>query len=82
MRLTEKDDPISGEFSFEVFAAGGPLTGLASPDNFPLDTHNNNLWIVTDMSSDKLNAATSPTGYQTAPPRIAHNSRSWVRLGV
>ncbi len=36
MRLTEKDDdPTSGEFSFEVFAAGGPQTGLASPDNFP-----------------------------------------------
>jgi hypothetical protein len=36
MRLTEKDgDPTSGEFSFEVFAAGGPLTGLASPHNSP-----------------------------------------------
>ena len=36
IRLTEKDgDPTSGEFSFEVFAAGGPLTGLASPDNSP-----------------------------------------------
>ena len=56
IRLTEKDDnPEATEFTYEVFAAGGPQTGFASPDNLTFDA-NNNLWVITDMSSDKLNA--------------------------
>ncbi len=56
IRLTEKDDdPESTEFTYEVFAAGGPQTGFASPDNLTFDAHNN-LWVITDMSSDKMNA--------------------------
>jgi uncharacterized protein len=56
LRLTEKDDdPTAEEFSYEVFAAGGPQTGFASPDNLMFDD-DDNLWVVTDMSSDKLNA--------------------------
>jgi uncharacterized protein len=56
VRLTEKDDdPEATEFTFEVFAAGGPQTGFASPDNLMFDA-NNNLWVINDISSDKLNA--------------------------
>ena len=56
IRLTEKDgDPEATEFTYEVFATGGPQTGFASPDNLMFDAHNN-LWVVTDMSSDKMNA--------------------------
>ena len=54
LRLTEKDnDPTSEEFSFEVFAAGGPQTGFASPDNLLFD-NGGNLWVVTDISSSSL----------------------------
>ena len=42
------------EFTFEVFAAGGPQTGFASPDNLAFDRQDN-LWVVTDISSSKLN---------------------------
>ena len=55
LRITEAgNDPTAEEFAFEVFAAGGPQTSFASPDNLAFD-RNDNLWIVTDMSSDKLN---------------------------
>ena len=56
IRLTERDDnPEATEFTYEVFATGGPQTGFASPDNLMFDARNN-LWVVTDMSSDKMNA--------------------------
>ena len=55
IRLFEKDgDAEATEFNFEVFAAGGPNTGFSSPDNLAFD-RNNNLWMVTDISSDKHN---------------------------
>jgi secreted PhoX family phosphatase len=55
LRITESDnDPEAGEFTFEVFAAGGPQTGFASPDNLAFDG-NQNLWIVTDITTDRLN---------------------------
>ncbi len=55
LRVTENGgDPGAEEFSFEVFAAGGPQTGFASPDNLAFD-NNRNLWIVTDISSDSHN---------------------------
>jgi len=55
IRMYEKDgDPEATEFNFEVFAAGGPNTGFSSPDNLAFD-RDNNLWMVTDMSSDKHN---------------------------
>ncbi len=55
IRITEKDDdPESGEFAYEVFATGGPQTGFASPDNLVFD-NDKNLWIITDISSSKLN---------------------------
>jgi secreted PhoX family phosphatase len=56
IRLTEKDgDPEATEFTYEVFAAGGPQTGFAAPDNLMFDAHNN-LWVINDIASDKLNA--------------------------
>jgi secreted PhoX family phosphatase len=55
VRLTEKgDDPTAEEFTFEVFAAGGPQTGFASPDNLMFDG-SGNLWVINDISSSKLN---------------------------
>ncbi|MGB3680865.1 MAG: PhoX family phosphatase [Rubrobacteraceae bacterium] len=55
LRIFEKDgDPEATEFSFEVFAAGGPNTGFSSPDNLAFD-NSGNLWVVTDISSSKHN---------------------------
>jgi secreted PhoX family phosphatase len=55
IRLYEKDnDPEATEFNFEIFAAGGPNTGFSSPDNLAFD-RDNNLWMVTDMSSSYHN---------------------------
>ncbi|CAN5898479.1 hypothetical protein BH23ACT11_BH23ACT11_17960 [soil metagenome] len=55
IRITENgDDPAAEEFTFEVFAAGGPQTGFASPDNLAFD-NGGNLWIVTDISSSAHN---------------------------
>ena len=54
LRITESgNDPEAEEFAFEVFAAGGPQTGFASPDNIAFDP-SGNLWIVTDISSSRL----------------------------
>lgn len=54
LRLTEADeDAAAEEFTFEVFAAGGPQTGFASPDNLAFD-NDNNLWVVTDISSSSI----------------------------
>lgn len=47
-------DPEATEFGFEVYAAGGPNTGFSSPDNLAFDA-NNNLWMVTDISSSSQN---------------------------
>ncbi|MGI8649088.1 MAG: PhoX family protein [Rubrobacter sp.] len=55
IRLTEEnDDPTAESFAFEVFAVGGPQSGFASPDNLMFD-NDNNLWVVTDMSSGEMN---------------------------
>ncbi len=51
--LEDGNDAEAEEFSFEVFAAGGPQTGFASPDNLAFDP-SGNLWIVTDISSSRL----------------------------
>jgi uncharacterized protein len=54
IRMTEKDDdPEAGGFSYEVFAAGGPQSGFASPDNLLFDNRDN-LWVVTDISSSSI----------------------------
>jgi secreted PhoX family phosphatase len=55
VRLVENnDDPESEGFRYEIFSAGGPTTGLACPDNLAFDKEGN-LWVVCDMSSDKMN---------------------------
>ena len=55
IRIFENDnDPEATEFLYEIFAAGGPNTGFAAPDNLAFDNQNN-LWVVTDMSSSVLN---------------------------
>jgi secreted PhoX family phosphatase len=55
IRLRESDnDPTGKDFTYEVFAAGGPQTGFASPDNLAFD-NGGNLWIVTDISSSSQN---------------------------
>jgi secreted PhoX family phosphatase len=55
IRMYEKDaDHEATEFTYEVFAAGGPNTGFSSPDNLAFDA-NNNLWVVTDISSSSHN---------------------------
>ncbi|VTS07866.1 PhoX family protein [Tuwongella immobilis] len=48
------DDAASESFQYEIFLAGGPKTGLASPDNLAF-RKNGDLIVVCDMSSDKLN---------------------------
>jgi secreted PhoX family phosphatase len=54
LKITEDGgDAEAEEFAFEVFAAGGPQTGFASPDNLAFDPAGN-LWIVTDISSSRL----------------------------
>ena len=55
LKVIEADnDPEAMEFLFEVYSAGGPQTGFASPDNLAFDKAGN-LWVVTDMSSSSLN---------------------------
>lgn len=55
LRMYEKDgSPEAEEFTFEIFVAGGPNTGFSSPDNLAFDRENN-LWVVTDISSSSQN---------------------------
>ena len=56
VRIVEDgDDAASETFRYEIFLAGGPQSGLACPDNLAFDRHGN-LWVVCDMSSDKIGA--------------------------
>ena len=62
-RLREKNnDPEALEFRWRDYAAGGPTgagvgsEGFSSPDNLVFDKAGN-LWVVTDISSSKLNKA-------------------------
>ncbi len=48
------NDPLSLTFKYETFAKGGEKGGFANPDNLAFDKAGN-LWMVTDMSSFKLN---------------------------
>jgi uncharacterized protein len=52
--IEDGNDAESTRFSYEVFAVGGPQSGFASPDNLMFDQVGN-LWVTTDISSDKLN---------------------------
>lgn len=56
----ESNDPASMNFRWEIFATGGEPAeggfGFANPDNLMIDPKGN-VWVVTDMSSDKHNKA-------------------------
>lgn len=59
MKLNEdSNDPAAMTFTWAMFATGGePIDGgqgFANPDNLEFDAKGN-LWVVTDMSSDKHN---------------------------
>ncbi len=52
--IEDKDNAEGSAFRFEIFLAGGPQTGLSSPDNLCFDKRGN-LWVACDMSSSALN---------------------------
>jgi len=55
VRLVEKDnEPAATSFEWSIFATGGPQSGFSSPDNLIFDGQGN-LWMVTDISSSRLN---------------------------
>jgi uncharacterized protein len=61
MRLAEDGNkPGSMKFRWRMFATGGEPAdggqGFTNPDNLAID-RNSNLWMVTDISSDKYNKA-------------------------
>jgi hypothetical protein len=61
MKLQETDnDPAALTFRWEMMGLGGEPAdgglGFSNPDNLEIDP-NGNLWMVTDMSSDKHNQA-------------------------
>jgi uncharacterized protein len=63
MRLVENgNEPGAMTFQWKMFATGGEPTegglGFANPDNIAFDPAGN-LWIVTDMSSEKQNLSVS-----------------------
>jgi secreted PhoX family phosphatase len=55
VRLVETDgNPAAETFDWSIFAVGGPQSGFSSPDNLVFDG-DGNLWMVTDVSSSRLN---------------------------
>ncbi|OMP66950.1 PhoX family protein [Domibacillus epiphyticus] len=53
-RLVEDDhNHESTSFFYEIFVSGGPQSGFSCPDNLMFD-QSGNLWVCTDISSDKL----------------------------
>ncbi len=55
VRLVEADNnPAAENFDWSIFAVGGPQSGFSSPDNMVFDD-DGNLWMVTDVSSSRLN---------------------------
>ncbi len=61
MRLMENsNEPSAMTFQWKMFATGGEPAdgglGFANPDNLMIDK-SGNIWMVSDMSSDKLNTA-------------------------
>lgn len=54
VRLVEENDDVAAtEFSWGVFATGGPQSGFSCPDNLLFDD-SGNLWMCTDVSDDAV----------------------------
>ncbi|MDJ0697055.1 alkaline phosphatase PhoX [Mastigocoleus sp. MO_188.B34] len=76
MRLKEDgNDLVANTFSWEIIATGGePNTGgmgFANPDNLLIDSQGN-VWMVTDISTGKLNnAVKSRTSYKEKPKTVS-----------
>lgn len=76
VRLTEEgNDPAAATFRWQILATGGDPAnggiGFANPDNLLLDK-NGNVWIVTDMSTGKMNKSVkSRTDDQGKPASIS-----------
>lgn len=51
LRISE--DPLSLEFRWKTWIAGGDKAGIACPDNMAFDTKGN-LWITSDMSAAEM----------------------------
>ena len=66
--IEDKNDPAAMTFRWKMLALGGEPTeggaGFANPDNLLIDP-DGNVWLVCDMSSDKINKA--------VPKRIGKN---------
>jgi hypothetical protein len=66
-RLVEDSaDPMALTFAWTDWSVGGPRNtadpgeqGFSSPDNLVFDTHDN-VWVVTDISSDALKGSLAP----------------------
>jgi uncharacterized protein len=49
-----KEAAAATKFDWDIFAVGGSQSGFSSPDNLTFDG-DGNLWMVTDVSSSRLN---------------------------
>ncbi|NWF58604.1 MAG: DUF839 domain-containing protein [Fischerella sp.] len=85
MRLTEDgNDPAALTFRWQMLATGGEPAaggmGFANPDNLLLDK-NGNVWMVTDISTGKLNKAvknrTDDDGKPAAISGLFGNNTIW-----
>ncbi len=81
------NDPTALTFTWEDFAAGGPRPGapagqegFSSPDNLVFD-RNEDLWVVTDISSSALNVPGNPNQYH-ANNAVFYVPRSGPNRGV
>lgn len=56
IRMVEAgNDPEAMAFDWDFLAVGGPQSGFSSPDNLVFDPYGN-LWMVTDISSSRVNS--------------------------
>jgi uncharacterized protein len=57
VRLMREDsfDPHSASFQWVDLLEGGPETGYSNPDNLGFGTSPHDLWVVTDISTSRIN---------------------------
>jgi secreted PhoX family phosphatase len=53
LKFNESGDYDAMKFTSSLFIPGGPISGIACPDNIAID-RNGHLWITTDISEDKI----------------------------